>query len=197
MTNSPETSSDDPRALRSRARLKDALVRLLEREDLSGIGVAELCREAGVHRTTFYGHYDSVGQLAAEVYASIIDEASAVEPPKDLSLDELARTYLATAVSILEAVRKDRRQIRSLLDSSVSLGFRKQMREHFVRRSAEAIDVMRDHGLSLPDNTDVGAAFIAGGTVSSIELWASIDDADAETFARRMFANMPAWWPQP
>ncbi len=168
---------------------------LLQGEELSGIGVAELCREAGVHRTTFYGHYESVGELAADVFASMIDEASAVDPVNDQPLHVIARVYYDGTASVLRAVARERQAIRSLLESSVSLGFRRRLRTYFVKRAAEAIEVMRANGLDLPQNTDVGTAFIAGGLVSSLELWASVDDDDVETFTRRVFRNMPGWWP--
>ncbi|WP_156761106.1 TetR/AcrR family transcriptional regulator [Microbacterium karelineae] len=197
MTTTPEPSSDDPRAVRSRQRLGEALVRVLAREDLSSIGVAELCREAGVHRTTFYGHYDSVGELAADVYASMIDEAATASPRPGDRPDAISRAYLDATVSLLRAIARDRQAIRSLLDSPVSLGFRKRLRSHFLRKAASAISVIRDSGVDLPENTDVGAAYVAGGIVSAIELWASVDGDDAEAFAQRIFANMPRWWPAP
>ena len=192
----PSDSTDvDPRALRSRRLLHDALRDLLTRTTLADIGVAELCRAAGVHRTTFYGHYDSVGDLAADVYASIIDEASSVVPAHDAPLPEISNDYLRATVAVLDAVAGERDAIRALLDSSVSLSFRQRMRTHFLKRATDAIDVIRARGVDLPRDAAVGAAVIAGGTVSAIELWAQIDSDDAETFAERIRANMPAWWP--
>lgn len=187
--------SDDPRALRSRRRLTEALIRMLQREDLASIGVAELCREAGVHRTTFYGHFDSVGDLAAEVFASIIDAASAVTPPRGQPIEEVSRAYLDAAVEILEAVSRDRRAIRTLLDSDVSHAFRARMRDRFISRADAAIGVMRDNGIVVPENTDVSAAYIAGGMVSTIELWTNGSGEDTHAYAQAMFANMPGWWP--
>ncbi|NHI16609.1 TetR/AcrR family transcriptional regulator [Microbacterium excoecariae] len=195
MSISASQGSDDPRAVRTRARLADALVRLLSREDLASIGVAELCREAGVHRTTFYGHYASVGDLAAAVFASMLDEVSAIDVAPGTSLAELSRVYADGTVAILTAVARERGAIRALLDSAVSLGFRKRLREHLVRRAEIAIENMRHGGIDLPADTRVEAAVIAGGVVSAIELWASLDDAHAAAFADRIVANMPRWWP--
>ncbi|MGO3320908.1 MAG: TetR/AcrR family transcriptional regulator [Microbacterium gubbeenense] len=197
MSHSSLDTSDDPRALRSRRRLSEALIRMLRREDLASIGVAELCREAGVHRTTFYGHFDSVGDLAAEVFASIIDDASAVTPPHGRPIEDVSGAYLDATVAIIEAVARDRRAIRTLLESDVSHAFRAHMRDQFIRRADTAIGVMRDNGIVVPDNTDVSAAYIAGGMVSTIELWASSDSDDTQAYARSMFENMPAWWPLP
>lgn len=191
------TTSDDPRAVRSRERMQEALMRMLAREELSSIGVAELCREAGIHRTTFYGHYESVGELAADTFAAIIKAAATARPRRGDSVEQISRAYLAAAENVLAAVARDRRAIRCLLDSSLSLDFRGRLRDHFLTHAASAIDAMRDHNPELPENTEVGAAFVAGGIVSVIELWAHSDSNDAAAFAARLYRSMPSWWPIP
>jgi AcrR family transcriptional regulator len=191
------TTSDDPRAVRSRERMQEALMRMLAREELSSIGVAELCREAGVHRTTFYGHYESIGELAADTFAAIITAAAAASPQPGDSVEQISRAYLEAAENVLAAVAHDRYAIRSLLDSSMSLDFRGRLREHFLVHASSAIDAMRAYNPTLPDNTDVGAAFVAGGIVSVIELWAHTESDDAAQFAARMYRSMPSWWPIP
>lgn len=194
MPNSPAALSDDPRAQRSRQRLQGALRRLLGGEELGNIGVAELCREAGVHRTTFYGHYASVGDLAADLFATMIDEASEVAPVQGAP-SVVAQAYLDGTVSILRNVADERSAIRALLLSQVSLGFRKRLRTYFLDRASIAIDVIRANGVAVPGDHDIASAYIAGGLVSAIEMWATVDDDDVEGFAREILRNLPAWWP--
>ncbi len=194
MSTSP---SDDPRALRTRERLREALRRLVADEDFSHVGVAELCREAGVHRTTFYGHYDSVGDVAADLYATTIDERSAVDIPASDSIDDLAMRYREALVGILEAVQAERNAFRSLLGSSVSLGFRRRMLTGFVERAELAIAELREHGLAADVDVETASAFIGGGMVGAIEAYAFSDEADALGYARRVQTHMPAWFPVP
>ncbi|WP_029150799.1 TetR/AcrR family transcriptional regulator [Microbacterium indicum] len=199
MTNtpvSPSATSDDPRAQRSRQRLADALRTMLQAEDLGDIGVAELCRAAGVHRTTFYGHYASVGDLAADVYATMLDEASAVEP-FTASPSESSQVYVDQMVELLDAVLRERTAIRALLESSVSLGFRKRLRQRYLDRMQMAVDVLRANGADVPEDSTVGVAFMAGGIASALELWAASDDTDSRAFGRQVLASMPRWWPSP
>ena len=47
--------------------MDEALIALLERKDLEYITVKEICEKAGVHRPTFYLHYESVADLMEEV----------------------------------------------------------------------------------------------------------------------------------
>lgn len=74
--------TEDPRALRSRALLHFAVRDLLLTEGMAGLSVASLCRRAGLHRTTFYQHYedlascvaDAVGEPLAESLASALTD---------------------------------------------------------------------------------------------------------------------------
>lgn len=44
----------------------DALIFLLEKKDLEYISVKEICETAGVNRSTFYLHYETIGDLLDE-----------------------------------------------------------------------------------------------------------------------------------
>ncbi len=46
--------------------MDEALLQLLETKDLQYITVKEICEKAGVNRSTFYLHYETVGDLLAE-----------------------------------------------------------------------------------------------------------------------------------
>ena len=52
-----ETEPTDPRILRSRRMLMDALVRLLMKKEFDDISVQEIADEATLNRATFYLHY--------------------------------------------------------------------------------------------------------------------------------------------
>src|SRR5271156_3926054 len=53
----PGTESTDPRILRSRRMLMEALVRLLTQKEFDDISVQEIADEATLNRATFYLHY--------------------------------------------------------------------------------------------------------------------------------------------
>jgi AcrR family transcriptional regulator len=53
----PETETTDPRILRSRRMLMDALVKLLMEKEFEDISVQEIADEATLNRATFYLHY--------------------------------------------------------------------------------------------------------------------------------------------
>ena len=48
------------------ARMDEAFLELLERKDFAYITVKEICEKAGVNRSTFYLHYETIGDLLNE-----------------------------------------------------------------------------------------------------------------------------------
>ena len=53
----PEAETTDPRILRSRRMLMDALARLLMKKEFEDVSVQEIADEATLNRATFYLHY--------------------------------------------------------------------------------------------------------------------------------------------
>jgi AcrR family transcriptional regulator len=59
----PETETTDPRILRSRRMLMDALARLLMKKEFEDVSVQEIADEATLNRATFYLHYPDKNAL--------------------------------------------------------------------------------------------------------------------------------------
>src|SRR5271156_6096126 len=59
----PETETTDPRIVRSRRMLMDALARLLVKKEFEDVSVQEITDEATLNRATFYLHYPDKNAL--------------------------------------------------------------------------------------------------------------------------------------
>ena len=55
------------------ARMDEAFWELLEKKDFAYITVKEICEKAGVNRSTFYLHYETINDLLEESVQHIID----------------------------------------------------------------------------------------------------------------------------
>ncbi len=62
------------RGEKSKAALKTAFLELFNTKEPEDISVVELCRRAGVHRSTFYAHYEYMDQLIQEVLRDNVAE---------------------------------------------------------------------------------------------------------------------------
>ena len=56
------------------ARMDDAFLALLEKKDFAYITVKEICAAAGVNRSTFYLHYETLGDLLAETVERMVGQ---------------------------------------------------------------------------------------------------------------------------
>ena len=195
------SAGDDPRQLRTRVALTSALLRLLERAPLDEISVAALCREAGVHRTTFYGHAPNVHAFALAVFTQDLDQLTAVtvEPAAETP-EHIAERYFDSLTRVLEHVADERAGYRALFGSAGRGVFRAALDERMRRRARIALEVWRAKrvpGAPVADAAvDEAAAFIAGGLVGAVETWAMGDETDAAASAARIAALMPRWWPR-
>ncbi|MGW4081452.1 TetR/AcrR family transcriptional regulator [Streptomyces sp. NPDC004822] len=65
----------DARAVRTRARLRRALLDACAEQPLAEVSVAALVRRAGVGRATFYVHYSDLEALAVDACADVVGDA--------------------------------------------------------------------------------------------------------------------------
>jgi AcrR family transcriptional regulator len=66
----PAVETTDPRILRSRRMLMDALVRLLNQKEFDDISIQEIADEATLNRATFYLHYPDKNALLQAMTAA-------------------------------------------------------------------------------------------------------------------------------
>ena len=113
------------------ARMDEALFHLLEEKDFAYITVKEICERAGVNRSTFYLHYETVNDLLAESTRYIIDKLIANMPQDTaeffgkLQTRPLEELHLITPEYLspyLNFIKEHRRIFRTALEQSSVLG---------------------------------------------------------------------------
>lgn len=111
-------------------KMDQAFLRLLEQKDFSYITVKELCQAAGVNRSTFYLHYETMADLLNECAEHINrhflsymeqDVTRFVSKLHDCPLEEL---YLVTPTYLtpyLRYIQENQRLFRTALEHRVTL----------------------------------------------------------------------------
>lgn len=61
-------------------KMNTALISLLEKKEFAYITVSEICRVAGVNRSTFYLHYETMGDLLEETTRYLLEDFRACFP---------------------------------------------------------------------------------------------------------------------
>lgn len=114
------------------AKMDEAFLKLLEQKDFAYITVKELCAAAGVNRSTFYLHYETMGDLLAEctqyLNARFLaymhqhhDSSSFIEKLRTCPLEELyliTPEYLTPYLSYIQA---NQRLFRTSLEHAATL----------------------------------------------------------------------------
>jgi len=64
-------NKSESKSFHTALRMDEALIALLEEKDLEYITVKEICRLAGVNRSTFYLHHETIADLVEETLEMI------------------------------------------------------------------------------------------------------------------------------
>lgn len=117
-----------------------ALISLLKKKSFEYITISELCKEAGVNRSTFYLHYETVGDLLEETARHLISEFLSyfLTEKKDISfnftdctLNELNFICDKYLTPYLTYIKENKEVFATALLNDKSFGFEKIYKKMF------------------------------------------------------------------
>lgn len=166
------------------ARMDEALLELLEQKDFAYITVKELCARAGVNRSTFYLHYETLADLLAESAQHIIDRFVAAMPHDTQEFLEklperpVEELYLITPeylVPYLTNVKEHRRVFRTTVEQASAL----RMTDAYEALSRHVfLPILNRFGVSAADREYLMAFYISG-LMAIINRWLQADCQDS------------------
>ena len=151
------------RAERSKAALKAAFLELFRTEEPEEISVVELCRMAGVNRSTFYAHYSEPRDLLDETEDEVLAAAAEHLFKIGKANDKNAADYI---LSFLRYIKSNGKTFRILLVDAADSAFRKK----FIRESTGKIVDSFDITLQASEEQYV-YSYILNGSSSVIIQW--------------------------
>lgn len=161
-------------------RMDAAFLELLEEKDFAYITVKEICARAGVNRSTFYLHYETIADLLAESAQHIIDEFLAYMPQDsaahvsrlhDCPLEELYFMTPAYLTPYLTYIKEHRRVFRAAVEQASVLRMQdayRQLNRHVLTPILDRYQVPR------ADQTYLMRFFISG-LMAIIDEWVQDD----------------------
>ncbi|MPV38963.1 TetR/AcrR family transcriptional regulator [Georgenia subflava] len=172
----------DPRSLRTLDALQHALTETVRTTPLSQVSVAELCRRAGVHRTTFYKHFATVTELARETLADLLARLEVPDGRDD---------YDAWLTALLDHVGAHRRTYAGLIGPDGDPALVRAVCDRLVVRSEEALRARV--GAEVPDaDVAVGARVLGFGAYGALE--AVLLEADPAGTAAAFLRSLSLPW---
>lgn len=166
------------------AKMDEAFLALLEKKDFAYITVKEICAAAGVNRSTFYLHYETIGDLLAESmehmnrqfldYMAHDSEAFMAKlhtcPMEELYL--LTPEYLTP---YLNYIKEHRRLFRTATENAAVLGlnssYNRMLRHVFT-------PILERYGVPQQDRAYLMAFYIQG-LMAILTEWLKGDCADS------------------
>lgn len=166
------------------AKMDEAFLTLLEKKDFAYITVKEICEAAGVNRSTFYLHYETLADLLAESAQYIIDRFVQAMPQdtaaflEQLPTRPLEELYLVTPEYLtpyLTYIREHRRVFRVAVEQAAVL--RMQEAYHGLNQHVLTPILARFH--VPPADREYLMAFYLSGLMAIIDRWLRDDCRDS------------------
>lgn len=151
---------DDPRALRSRAALRDALLRLVEERPFDQITIRDITAEAGVSYPVFFRRYETKEELLADIATEQVQQLLA------LTLPIFQAQMQVESVRALCGYVEDHRLLWTRL---LTGGAASAMSEEFKRMAKEIASRQPRANPWLP--LDLGPSFVASGLFEILAWW--------------------------
>ena len=166
------------------ARMDEAFLELIGKKDFAYITVKEICEKAGVNRSTFYLHYETVGDLLEESAQHINDQFVAsmphdtvdfLEKLPDRPLDEL---YLITPeylMPYLTYIKEHRRIFKATVEQASAL----RMIDTYQKLSRHVFIPILDRFGVPPEDQKYVLQFHINGLMAIINEWLKDDCRDS------------------
>ena len=166
------------------ARMDQAFLELLEEKDFAYITVKEICERAGVNRSTFYLHYETVNDLLAESARYIIGKLIANMPQSTAEFFEKLQTrpleelHLITPEYLtpyLNFVKEHSRIFRTAVEHSSVLG----MDDAYLALNHHVFTPILDRFHVSPSEQKYMMPFYIHGLMGIINEWLKEDCKDS------------------
>lgn len=155
----------DVRILKTKDRLKNALLAILQEKGLEEVTISEICIKASVNRNTFYSHYQSVNELLEEIEAHFLEIILSKIHVDDESLADVSDILS----KILECVKENKEMCQLLFSDNGDKNFLRTIvmfaLPSAVKNWSEKLNMPKDKATKL-------YYFVIGGAVYVIEEWA-------------------------
>ena len=146
--------------------LKDALLDLMEHQDLVSISVTAICKTADVHRSTFYKYYTDPSDLLREVEQDFLDRIPS--PPRIID-QRNQKALLAATSEFFDFIKENKRTFHILFNDSSGNSF-----------SARLVEFLCNGYVPVGNSADELTSgfirtYIANGTVGMMREWVNTD----------------------
>lgn len=164
-------------------RMDEAFLSLLYEKDFEYITIKEICARANVNRSTFYLHYENIGDLLLETIQLVNEKFSSSYYEKNFSIhgkkrDELYFMTDKWIIPYLEFIRENKYIYKAIHENSTAFGVEKAFADFFGKVFSPILSV---YGVPKEKHEYI-MTFYRYGLVSVIMKWVDNDCAESPEF---------------
>ena len=211
----------DPRAERTTAALRTAVLELSVEHDIDSLTVSQVSARAGINRATFYDHASSPAELLTGILGAELDEIRAEfltaargftpgtsddpEAPETPRPDPRQLVDIITR-SVVEHVDAHAAVYEGSLEGGLSAPLFRLLAEHFTETLRTFLlshphlmpPVGDTETVNVEQTAQAYASYVALGSVGALEAWlATPAPRDPDFFPRITRTSLAAWWTAP
>ena len=187
--------STDPRVLRTRRLLRQALVELVAEQDFESITVQDITDRATLNRATLYLHYQDKYDLLEDVFHQMIAGLIPLPPPQITDQDRF--NAIQQVKGIVAHIAEHDAFYRAMLGQRGVPAFISEMRTYIEEVISAWVSALQPDSSQQTVHTDVVLSFYASACLGVIVWWLENDmpyppDRLTEQIIRCMFGLAPA-----
>lgn len=159
------------------AKMDKALLELLAEKDFTYITIKEICQKAGVHRSTFYLHYENLGDLLTESVEKMMKDFACrfqgfhaegfLKKIRSCPLEELVLITPRYLLPYLSYIRDNQKLFRISVEHYSTLGLQNSYRDLFQHVFEPILERFR----VLPQHRHYMMTFYLNGIIAVIMEW--------------------------
>ena len=163
--------NEDRRAVRTKKKLKKALLTLLEEKDLLDLTITEVAQFSGCNRVTFYSHYKDLQSLLSAIVDEYLDGLVANFRRSFQNRKSITANDVSRQVPIFEYIYENQFVFSLILKGEVLPGSQNQFCESLVKVSGSELELKDKTAVEIP----VLNYFSTYGSLGFFLYWAMTD----------------------
>ena len=176
---------------RTKERLKTALISLCGKKAYYDITIQEICRQAGLYRSTFYRYYDTKDDMLREIEQEYIDDVRALTPNlwrlhSDSTSEEMEQ-YRKELTADLQYHLERKALSRFLMSPAGDIYFYNKV---ITSISSQVHRNYQYYGRPLEKKTEYVILYFAVGFISAIDRWLEKEDCSTEEITDLLLSLM-------
>lgn len=181
------SGKDDRRVKYTKMVLRESLINLLCKKDISQITIKEICEDADVNRATFYAHYNDQYDLLTKIGDDLF--ANLRSYLDELTKSEIGPNPVDVAEKILEYIKENGKLCKLLLGDRGDISFQKRVMALF---SDIIISDLTTKERIDKEDAEYIYAFTITGCIGAIKKWLDDDLKKSTRFMAEMLVKLTA-----